>query len=232
MSLRISRPSRLSLRISTLVLGFLWVAGIAVGMSILLNYENRPARTGTSTDIWPIDSAIQRVPSSPTLVLFAHPHCPCTRASIGELALIMARLRGQLTANVIFIRPKGTEENWEQTDLWRSAASIPGVNVWSDLNGVEASRFHAQASGETMLYSADGRLLFSGGITASRGHSGDNAGRAAIVDLVATGRSKHSRTLVFGCYLQTQSSQQRKEGVSDGAVGEEAGIGKLSPGTH
>lgn len=232
MSLRISRPSRLSLRISTLVIGLLWVAGIAVGMCILLNYENRPARTGTSTDIWPTDSAIQRVPSSPTLVLFAHPRCPCTRASIGELALIMARLRGQLTANVIFIRPKGTEENWEQTDLWRSAASIPGVNVWSDLNGVEASRFHAQASGETMLYSAGGRLLFSGGITASRGHSGDNAGRAAIVDLVATGRSKHSRTLVFGCYLQTQSSQQRKEGVSDGAVGEEAGIRKLSPGTH
>jgi hypothetical protein len=105
MSLRIPSPSRFGLRILALAVGCLWVAGIAIGLPILLNYENRPAPTGSSPEIWPKDSAVQRVSSLPTLALFGHPHCPCTRATIGELALIMARLKGQLTANVIFIKP-------------------------------------------------------------------------------------------------------------------------------
>jgi hypothetical protein len=211
-SLRPSNPSRFGLRVFTCFsLGILWVVGIAVGMPILINYEYRPAPAATAPEIWPKDSGIERVRSLPTLVLFGHPQCPCTRATIGELALLMTRLNGQLTANVIFIKPTDTREKWEQTDLWRTASSIPGVKVMSDPGGIETSRFHAQGSGQTMLYSADGRLLFSGGITASRGHSGDNAGRTAIVDLVATGKSNQTRTPVFGCYLQAQDSQQAKK---------------------
>jgi hypothetical protein len=210
-SLRIS-TSRFGLRVLTCVaLGLLWVVGIAVGMPILINYENRPAPPGTAPEIWPKDSRIQRVPSLPTLVIFGHPHCPCTRATIGELALIMTRLKGQLSASVVFIKPTGTQDNWEQTDLWRTASSIPGVTVMSDPGGIETDRFHAQGSGQTNLYSAEGRLLFSGGITASRGHYGDNAGRTAIVDLVATGKSTRTRTPVFGCYLQTHDSQRAKK---------------------
>ena len=198
-------------------LGVVWLVGIAAGTRILLDYENRPATAHRSPERWPKDSAIARLPKVPALVLFAHPQCPCTRATLGELALLMARLKGQLTANVIFIRPKEMPENWEQTDLWRSASSIPGVTVMSDAGAIETNRFHAQASGQTMLYGEDSRLLFSGGITASRGHSGDNAGRAAIVALVEAGKSERSSTPVFGCYLQAQDSR-RDERVRDGTI--------------
>jgi hypothetical protein len=44
--------------------------------------------------------------------------------------------------------------------------------------------------------------LFKGGITASRGHSGDNLGRDAVIDLVTSGVASASSTPVFGCSLQ------------------------------
>jgi hypothetical protein len=43
--------------------------------------------------------------------------------------------------------------------------------------------------------------VFSGGITASRGHEGDNAGRAAIEQLVRHERADRLSTWVFGCAL-------------------------------
>jgi hypothetical protein len=198
-------------------LGVVWLIGIAGGTRILIDHENRPAAAHQSPEMWPKDTSIPRPTGLPALVLFAHPQCPCTRATLGELALLMTRLKGQLTANVIFIKPKETPENWEHTDLWRSASSIPGVKVTSDAGGIETNRFHAQASGQTMLYSTDGRLLFSGGITASRGHSGDNAGRAAVVALVTAGRSERTTTPVFGCYLQALD-YRREERVRDGTI--------------
>jgi hypothetical protein len=121
----------------------------------------------------------------------------------------MAHSQGRLTAYVLFLKPAGFSENWEKTDLWRSAASIPGVTAMIDDQGAEANRFHAATSGETLLYDAAGVLLFSGGITGSRGHSGDNAGEAAIVSLVNSGATDLTETSVFGCPLFDQNSECR-----------------------
>jgi hypothetical protein len=119
----------------------------------------------------------------------------------------MAQAQGRVTAYVLFLKPAGTSDNWEKTDLWQSAARIPGVNVVVDDGGVEARRFHAVTSGQTALYDDEGRLLFSGGITASRGHSGDNAGRSAIVSLLHAGEAERTETFVFGCPLYGASSE-------------------------
>jgi hypothetical protein len=52
-----------------------------------------------------------------------------------------------------------------------------------------------------MVYDAGGALLFSGGITGSRGHAGDNAGRSSIVALLNRLPGTHTSTNVFGCSL-------------------------------
>lgn len=137
----------------------------------------------------------------PTLVVFAHPRCPCSRASVGELALIMAKARGQVQARVWFYRPAGMPEDWAHTDLWHSASAIPGVSVAGDEGGAEAARFHATVSGQTLLYRGDGRRLFNGGITSARGHSGDNAGRSAVLALLQGHTFQAVETPVFGCAL-------------------------------
>lgn len=139
--------------------------------------------------------------SGDTLIMLAHPHCPCTRASVSELANVMARVQGKVRAYVLFLKPHDSDHSWDDTDLRRSAAAIPGVAVLSDIDGVEAKRFGAETSGHTMLFNPSGRLLFSGGITESRGHAGGNAGESAIVSLVNTHTADRATTFVFGCSL-------------------------------
>jgi hypothetical protein len=122
----------------------------------------------------------------------------------------MAHAQGRLTAYVLFLKPAGFSEDWGKTDLWQSAASIPGVNVRIDEGGAEARLFNSSTSGQTILYDAAGRLLFSGGITGSRGHSGDNEGRSAITSLVNKGAADRTETFVFGCPLFDKNSECRE----------------------
>lgn len=93
-------------------------------------------------------------------------------------------------------------EGWERTGLWSSAAAISGVMVRADIDGEAARRFGAATSGQALLYAIDGRLLFSGGITESRGHEGDNAGRSAIAALVLGAKTATpAASPVYGCPL-------------------------------
>jgi hypothetical protein len=134
-------------------------------------------------------------------MMLAHPRCPCTRASIGELAQIMAEGQGKLKAYVVFSRPAGAGADWNDTGMWKNAAEIPGVTPVGDDDGFETRRFGAETSGHTLLFDPDGRLLFSGGITAARGHAGDNVGESAIVSLVREQPAARPTTPVFGCKL-------------------------------
>jgi hypothetical protein len=178
-----------------------WVVAVAYGQRALLNYDFAAAPLANAPAQWPAQSPLPRSSGLPTIVMVAHPHCPCTRATIEELAIIMARLHNRATATVVFVHPRNFSAAWGKTDLWQSASRIPGVSVYSDLDGVEASRFGAVASGKTMLYAPDGKLQFSGGIVPFRGHAGDNPGRAAIVSLVSTGLAQVQQTSVYGCSL-------------------------------
>ena len=181
--------------------GAAWSIVVALGSLALLMYEDAPGHAGAAPARWPDGSQVPRAADRPTLVMFAHPRCPCTRASVGELALLMARSQGLVSAWVLFSKPKDFPPGWEATDILASAAAIPDVHAECDEGGAEAARFHATISGQTLLYAVDGRLLFDGGITASRGHSGDNAGRTAIVSLLTQGRADRTRTFAFGCSL-------------------------------
>jgi hypothetical protein len=200
-------------RLILLIGSTMWLAIACVGMSALWKYETTPGMPAEAPRRWPVESTVPRTQDQATLVMLAHPRCPCTRAAIDELASIMTECHDRLTAYVLFFRPAGLSEEWEKTDLWQRAASIPGVIPIVDNDGIEASRFHAATSGQTVLYAADGKLLFSGGITAARGHAGANIGESAIVSLVNTGSSKWDSSLVFGCPLFDSNSECRKNRV-------------------
>src|SRR5205085_9936459 len=99
---------------------------------------------------------------------------------------------------VLFYRPADAEQDWEQTGTWHAATRIPGVNVVADRDGAEAARFGTETSGHALLYGRDGQLLFRGGITAARGHAGENEGRSARVALLTGGTPDAEWTPVFG----------------------------------
>jgi hypothetical protein len=180
----------------------LWLLTASAGAWVLLDYENTPAAVGATPPTWPADSAITVQPDRPTLLLFAHPHCPCSRATLEELNRLVTRCTGPVTVVVLFIRPAGVTDDWTVTSLRKSAEAIPGINVRLDPDGREANRFGAESSGQVVLYNSQGRLLFSGGITAARGHAGDNAGENVVVALVNGQNANIKQTAVFGCSLQ------------------------------
>ena len=196
--------------ILTVLLGLAWAGTAVWGGHALLKYENSPGKVGQIASSWPADSPVQLASDRPTLVMLAHPQCPCSRASMDELAQVMARVQGKVRAYVLFYTPREAAADWQNTDTRRSAAQIPGVTVLSDIDGVEAQRFGAETSGHTFLFDPTGHLLFNGGITASRGHSGDNAGEGAIVSLINNHTSQRKQTFVFGCSFKSQSQRDAK----------------------
>ncbi|MEY2574094.1 MAG: hypothetical protein QOJ87_2307 [Verrucomicrobiota bacterium] len=190
----------------TAVLGATWMAALAFGARVMLKYETTAGPVGPVAARWPSASIVPRPIDKPTLLMLAHPHCPCTRASIAELAQIMAHAYGKANAYVLFTKPPGTGPEWDDTDLRRTAAAIPGVTVLTDENGTEAARFGAETSGHVLVFDRSGTLTFSGGITGSRGHAGENAGESAVLAALTHEPIERERTPVFGCSLTGRAS--------------------------
>ena len=190
-----------------IAISVLWLIVVGFGTGMLWKYSNTPNPDPTPPAHWPTATTIPRTDSRATLVMFVHPRCSCTSASMGELAILMARCQGLVNARVVFFRPRGSREDWTHSDLWRAAAIIPGVTVQADEDGREARLFHAATSGHTALYDAQGQLVFDGGITASRGHSGDNDGRDAITALLHGKTPARAQTTVYGCLILKPESK-------------------------
>ena len=180
-----------------------WLLAVGSGFARLWSYSLAPGVAADAPPIWPPDSPIPRQTGVPLLVMIAHPECPCTRASIGELSRLVADSPVALSVAVVFVMPRDRVAAWQASDLWRSAVAIPSVSAFADADGREARRFGSATSGQTFLYDGRGRLRFSGGITAARGHAGDNAGRHAILAILDRTATDEARTPVFGCPLFT-----------------------------
>src|SRR5689334_1415170 len=85
--------------------GALWAMAVASGMTMLWAYAEAPGAAATPPALWPRDSRIRSSTERATLILLAHPHCPCTRASVEELDRLMAQAGDRLAVDVLFVTP-------------------------------------------------------------------------------------------------------------------------------
>ena len=188
-----------------------WLSAALTGMLLLGAYSQRPGAIGNTPEELPATEAISADSARMQLVMFVHPQCACSRASLGELATLLRRTHDKIHAEVLFIAPEGQSSDWVQSDLWRQAEQIPDVSVRIDADGAQAARFGAETSGTTLVYDREQHLVFKGGITAARGHFGDNVGRLAI-EQWTEGSSATTSTPVFGCPLtESERKQERSE---------------------
>ena len=185
-----------------------WLLVVHTGSLLMAQYSQTAGATGAPPALWPETSRLQRHSGQSQLVMFLHPRCPCSRATLGELEQLVAHCQGKFSTQVWFIQPQGMEDDWVKTDLWHAAASIPGVQVNVDHEGNEARLFQAVTSGQTLLYDPEGRLVFQGGITLARGHAGDNPGRDAIESLLKQKIPPATSPPVFGCALGRVNNQK------------------------
>lgn len=181
-----------------------WLVASVAGLGALMAYKAVPGEAGSVPARWPEGTRLERAASGPTLVFAAHPRCACTRASITELARLVSSVGAKVKLHILFVRPEGVADEWMRTDTWESASLIPGATVTEDPGGAEARRFGAETSGQVVVYDAEGRLAFRGGITGSRGHEGENAGLAGAIASVRAAAAPAEGALasaVFGCAL-------------------------------
>ena len=186
-----------------IILVAVWLLAVGLGLHTLLRYKAKAGNAGQPPSTWPGNTLVSSPLHKPLLVMFAHPRCPCTKASLGELEQLVARAQNQFDVAVVFYEPAGGSKAWSSSGLVGEARSIPGVRVQFDSDGNLAKRFSIETSGHTLVYGANHKLLFSGGITGSRGHFGDNKGLAAVEDIIRDHSSPLARTTtpVFGCEL-------------------------------
>jgi hypothetical protein len=192
---------------STWVALALWIAAIALGWVWLQRYDfavNAPLPQGI-VEQWPANSAIARQPGRPTVVLFMHPRCPCTRATLGELERMYTNIAGAapVAPDTIIVStvPADADDAWLSTVTIERAQQLPEARLFVDRDGHEAARFGATTSGTVMVFDAAGHRQFAGGVTASRAHEGDNAGRDAVTQVLQGETSQLRELPAFGCRL-------------------------------
>lgn len=176
-----------------------WLTGIGAVWWAGVRYESAPGSNGIARD-WPAGAALQPAPAGVTLLFFAHPQCPCTRASLAELERIVASAP---PARLFVLLADVPEGDWRGSNFRAAAGRIPNCTVISDPGGELAAAFGAEASGHAALYNAGGRLLYWGGVTSARGVRGENAYAQMLTSAIHTA-TEVGLGPVFGCPLQDE----------------------------
>ena len=183
----------------------LWIGLSVYGVKRLLDYSSEAGVNGVIPIEWPSQSKIERQKNVPILIMFVHPKCPCTRASLAELKKILAVSKSNLIVTVVFSKAAFSATDWEKDFLWESVKHIEEIQTYVDLENHEAKMFGINTSGQTVLYDENGHLIFHGGITASRGHEGDNLGQITIINYLKNGSLNCTTTKAYGCLIYANS---------------------------
>ncbi len=198
-------PTKTRKPLHWLILG-VWALAVAGGFLGLMLRESVAGAQGNAPTQWPADSEIARDTKLPTLVMFMHPHCACSAASLAEFERTIAR-SNNASFMLVFVKPEGADADFHNTALWRRASELAGVKVCLDPQAREAMRFGALTSGQCVVYGPGSELRYQGGITGSRGHEGDNDGRTAISHALS-GESGTGKGCVYGCGLHNSKEMQ------------------------
>jgi hypothetical protein len=184
---------------------FIWAVLVAGMWAAMLAYERTPGGSIRVTERWPVHSGIPCSENKSTLVMFAHPRCPCTHASMEEWSKITVQGRfNDIVTIVVFYEPlQQPRDQWRNTELVDKARKS-GAIIVMDPEGKEARLFGAITSGSVRLYDPRGNLRYAGGLTTERGHGGDNESVRKLTAILKTpGKLATSEatlvTPVFGC---------------------------------
>ena len=185
-----------------IILAFALLWGLSIGISSvwLMNYASLPGKPADSPSSLPAHIFKDRITELPTLAVFIHPQCSCSRASLRELAKLVTQTRDRLNIYILFYQPEDRSLEWVKSDLWDAAAEIPGRRLIV-INKSVVDQFGVSTSGQALFYDAGGGLIFSGGLTNSRAHEGDNLGRSTIKSYLLKGELPATQSPVFGCSL-------------------------------
>ncbi len=176
--------------------------GIAIGYLgyQLMAFDSTPGVPASAPARWPKQSSLARVAGRKQLLMFVHPECTCSIASLEQLRNLQ-----KLTGNaidmrvVLWHRPATTS-----TRDWHKEVGVAALFV--DRDGAESRIFGAKTSGQTLVYDEDGRVMYSGGMTVFRGEAGGEPVLRQIIKAINNAnRSTNLQLPVFGCPITDSS---------------------------
>ncbi len=176
----------------------LWLAALGTGMGIMMESDARPGLSGLVPEVRYGAS----VSTGNECVVFLHPKCPCARDTLVLLARMEPHDPRIVRSRIVFIGPSGAEEDWWSGRNWDLALLVPGASVERDAGGEVARGYGVRTSGHTLVYSAGGSLLFSGGIAALSGAFPKDDATPFVLDTLLRDSAGAPRTRpVRGCPL-------------------------------
>src|ERR1043165_1851819 len=204
---RDSASGRLGLWIPAMLrstLALAWLGCIAGGLVLLEAYANRAPSVAPAAGVWPAESRLVTRPGCVSVVFFLHPRCSCSTATLNELSRVLTRAPAACTITIAFYAPTSRPAQWGDTALRRQTEALAGVRVVDDVDAREAGLFGSLYSGHVVVYGPEGSLRFSGGITASRGHEGDNLGEDCVLAAMCGREPPAPATPTFGARQSTR----------------------------
>ncbi len=190
---------------------FIWSGVLLVGFWWQAHYGLVAGAQAATPASWPEDCGLHIEAGCPRLVMAMHPKCPCTLATIEELSRIRARLGPGVQVTVLCYVPRDGDASWLETRNCSNVRRIPNASLVPDTEGEIAARFGMHTSGHVAYFDGRGSLIYSGGVTPSRGMIGSNPGTDAIlcgstVRRPDQGKSARSACPIFGCPLSNDFS--------------------------
>ena len=203
----ISSLRRRLIAVATVLAVVLWSAAVVAGIQRIWWYESTPGKQFSVPAAWPGSALVSVDGERATLMMFVHPLCACTRASLSELREALDKMDRAPAVWVVLLSPQGIVKDWNE-HIAAIAQRIPEATIVTDVEGKAADRFGASTSGHIVAYDRDGKLMFSGGITGGRGHVGDNDGRRDLLAALRAGEHVHDHP-IFGCGLDDPEPRQQ-----------------------
>jgi hypothetical protein len=193
--------------VATIFAVVLWSAAVVAGIQRVWSYESAAGSHAAVPRAWPGSSLVTVDRERATLVMFVHPLCVCTRASLIELREVLDAMDHAPAVWIVALNAHGIVKDWQQriADL---AQRIPEATIVTDVEGTTADTFGASTSGHVVVYDRESRLVFSGGITGARGHVGDNDGRRDLIAALHDGGDPTHEHPIFGCGLDDPEPRQ------------------------
>lgn len=183
-----------------------WCAALLLVWNQLLAHTYRPANTPGAVAAWPVIDQ-QFDSTGVNILVFAHPFCPCTRATLAELEDSLQRASPELKVTIVFITAGLSADDVDRSATVAAAKQFPRVALQFDPSADMAKLFGASVSGEVFVFDAAGNRVFHGGITAGRGHRGHSVSKEAFEQVIRGKYEGAGEFPLFGCRLPQGAEQ-------------------------
>lgn len=188
----------------------IWLLAIAVVFGAFAKYHSTAGAGANAPSTLPIHTMCEQPDCKDYhLLFFVHPGCPCTKASWYELERILPPISTRTHVTAIVVEYLNSIPAEDQTDVVKLIGASKNIDVVFLPENAVRNEFGVTTSGQCLLYNTSDILVFEGGVTPSRNHTGPNKGIEKIMSIAGPAGHQHlkpqlqttQRTKVFGCGL-------------------------------